>query len=221
MNYHLSIPLVLCLFTFNGECDNKPTPTKAECKKSAIRYVEERIAPQQSSSVSIKNLKELLSMPQESVIDTCDLSNQQLSKIPILRQYKIKVLILSHNQLKGKINVFDLPPVLEVLDISHNRLTGSLYLNNYAKKLKRVLCQYNDLEALSVPLSTVYVDASHNRLWAFYLGDDKSKEGPFPLSYLNLSYNPTLVRGLDFNVEEIDTVISTGTPPLKRLELYF
>ena len=28
-------------------------------------------------------------MPQESVIDTCDLSHQQLSQVPILRQYKI------------------------------------------------------------------------------------------------------------------------------------
>lgn len=219
----LSNFLIVSLFIFG--CGHKESVFSAEKGKEKISTLvsDGDSTGKKKNFVSVKSLKELQATPPESVIDTCDLSYQQLSKVPILHPYKIKILILSHNKIKGKFDTSNLPSMLEELDISHNNITGSLYLDYYATTLKRVSCQYNKLESLSVPLTAVYVDVSHNQLLAFYLGseNDRSKEGPFPLSYLNISYNPTLVRGLEFNFEEIDTVLSVGTPPLKRATLYF
>ena len=215
--------LFLCSLLFLGGCKGRIQSTPHETSKFDTTRTEHNMKEKHATSLTVKSLKALWGLPRGTMIDTLDLSHQQLTEVPALYHYKIKVLNLSHNKLKGNFMDGNLPmDSLELLDVSYNHLkeltVGSTFL-----RLKKMLCHHNDLSYLRISSATTYVVASHNQLTSFEISTKKENElsrSDYSLSYLDLSYNPHQLY-VRFDPKDIDTLILKGTPPVEQIELYF
>ena len=135
----------------------------------------------------VTSLEELYSyVPKYTVIEKCDLSHLGLEKIPMLKQYNIKCLDLSHNDLRsfGRYSLM-LPSSLEELDISNSNVgiredknkyagekffPGSLiqdleieFREKFFPNLKKLNASFNNIGVLKVPEYTVVEDSDFNK----------------------------------------------------------
>ena len=159
-------------------------------KKHSLEFSQEERA--------LTKLESLFSLPQDSVIQVYDLSNDSISNFPDLSAYNIKSLDLSCNLL-DTIVIDNLPkkgdlqikkksiPYLKELDMSHNDLQA-IYIH---EALYRILLSYNDL--------TIACFNHEN------------------LRYLDISYNLHMPSEVCFEPTQIDTVIREGVAEGERL----
>lgn len=174
---------VICGYAFAVSCGNaKPVGNVKEQLSDTAN------SAQETDTVKlVTSLDELFSyVPQCTVIDTCDLSHLGLKKIPFLRQYNIKRLDLSNNELRRfEYFYFLLPPSVEelILDSCNmgnirwkdfdkkNSLASShlydtdLYLEikeNYFPKLKKIDVSYNKIKAVTAPANVEVVKTHFN-----------------------------------------------------------
>lgn len=190
-----------------------------------------------SSPVVVKSMKELRKVSPRTKIDFCDLSHQNLTRMPDFTKYKIRYLDLSHNDLRE----FDsrrLPKEVEFLNVSNCKIgypyRGTLPITRnktYVEpllyvadtKLKELVCTHNRIEVINIPKTVVRLDASYNRLREIMVclpeppkkkPTDIKSGGNYTvensLRYLNVSHNPDFDSIQRFNIETIDTIISTN-----------
>lgn len=107
-------------------------------KKHSLEFSQEERA--------LTKLESLFSLPQDSVIQVYDLSNDSISNFPDLSAYNIKSLDLSCNLL-DTIVIDNLPKKLERLNLSFNRYKGDLQIKKksipYLKELdmSQMICK--------------------------------------------------------------------------------
>ncbi len=179
-----------------------------------------RIKPNKHTS----KLQQLLSKPRGTVIEYCDLSDDNISKFPDLSAYTIHSLNLSNNQLDTLILEY-LPQGVKSLDISDNRLSGFLYLYlnpkekvlveeriklNNAFPLHELNVSHNQIRKISVGLGLRKLIASYNKL--IYVNLNQTR-----VEYLDISHNPDLSNEVDFMPEGIDTIVREGIANDKKL----
>lgn len=205
--------------------------------RSEDEIVSSTLATSRQKTIVVKSMKELRRVSPNTQIAFCDLSRQNLTKMPDLSKYKIRRLVLSYNDLRE----FDsrrLPKELEFLNISNCKIgypyRGTLPItrNNIYKepllyvadtKLQELICTHNRIEVINIPKTVVRLDASHNRLKEIMVclpqppkkkPTDIKSGGHYTvensLRYLNVSYNPDFDSIQRFNIETIDTIISTN-----------
>lgn len=105
---YIYIPLILLLSCV----DRRTTSEKIE---RPVEVINVRNIPE------LAKLKYLMSLPEDSMMDYFDLSNDSIRKFPDLSKYIIKTLNMSFNQLDTFIEKY-LPQRIEKLIISHNKL---------------------------------------------------------------------------------------------------
>lgn len=158
----------------------------------------------------LSKLEKLLLLPHDSVMATCDLSNDSIVNFPDLSAYTIKALDLSGNKLDAIIPHF-LPKELESLSLSHNRLNGYVNIRRYSiPSLKEVDLSYNSIDSIRITEPLYRIILSHNDL--VYIGLNQEN-----IRYLDVSNNTHLNRHVRFEPSLIDTVISVGVAGGKPL----
>lgn len=168
-------------------------------------------------------LDQLLNLPQDTVLDYYDLSNDFLLKFPDLSGYTIRELDLSHNYL-DTLNENFLPKGLKVLDLSYNYLSSIPF---GLESLEELYLSHNNIRYFYTTYFIDRIDISHNNLkffllnWSyrFYYGFWKNKEGK-RMSYLNISYNPNLSNEVLFVPSMIDTIIHDHIANQKKLRMF-
>lgn len=149
------------------------------CKNSKAHYAEKNndtinARPKIDTVALVSSLEQLYSyVPRYTVIEKCDLSNLGLKSIPVLLQYTIRILDLSHNDFRTTSSLRFLPTSLEELDLSFCNL-GNVEPNDYKAKeqfshlglyqrlelefrkrdfpkLKKLNVSYNNIFKLKVP----------------------------------------------------------------------
>ena len=164
-------------------------------------------------STSVKEstkLEQLLALSVDSVIATCDLSNDSIVDFPDLSAYSIKTLDLSGNLLDTIIPRF-LPKKLEKLNLSHNRYSGWLKIEEHTfSSLKELDMSYNQLIRILIldPLYRIIV--SHNDLVEVDINHKN-------IQYLDISYNVNMSENVTFFPLWIDTIIREGVANGKPL----
>lgn len=198
--------------------------------------VSSALAAPRPKTVVVKSMKELRRVSPRTKIDLCDLSHQGLTEMPDLSKYRIKRLVLAHNDIR----VFDywcLPKEIEYLDMKYTKI-GYSYKVRVSKKirtlskksihigetrLKEFDCSHNAVEIVFIPTTLTRLNASHNRLKEIMVclpqppkkkPTDIRSIGNYTvensLRYLNVSHNPDFDSIQRFNIETIDTIISTN-----------
>lgn len=164
-------------------------------------------------STSVKEstkLEQLLALSVDSVIATCDLSNDSIVDFPDLSAYSIKTLDLSGNLLDTIIPRF-LPKKLEKLNLSHNQYSGWLKIKkNSFSTLKELNLSYNKLKRIYVSDPLYRIILSYNDLTDV---DVNHKN----IQYLDVSYNSNMSERVTFNPTIIDTIIREGVANGKPL----
>ncbi len=173
----------------------------------------------------VRSLDELYSLPPgTTVIETCDLSNQGLVKLPVLRPYNIQRLNLSGNDFGNEIVVgfrellLTLPASLVELDMSSCHL---------GKRQRELDGKRNDVRKLDFTFGKEdfprlrVVDLSGNCFSELFFSQDSMKRidvsangldalgvATEKLEYLNVSDNWEMSRQLgSVNVEKTDTLL--------------
>ena len=171
------------------------------------------------TDIRLSKLEQLMLIPQDSVLDYLDLSNDSILEIPDLSSFRIRSLNLSYNKIDTLI-VTSLPKDIEELDVSHNCLKSILYIShNDIPTLKRLDLSDNQLEEFESSCSLLNkLDLSNNNLIKISLIDGN-------LEYIDISSNPRLSNIVDFPHQYIDTVIchniANDEPVVSRFELPF
>ena len=176
-------------------------------------------------------LEKLLSLPQDTVLDYYDLSNDFLFDFPDLSGYTIKSLDLSHNYLDTFVEVF-LPQELEVLNLSANYLNDFPHVGWTApiRNLRDLNLSHNYLRRFGYSYYISRLDLSYNNLlivrlfatygpYIAYLNKDLAKKFNKRMSYLNISHNPGLSNEVWFRPAGIDTVIYNNIANDKKLKM--
>ena len=125
-------------------------------KKHSLEFSQEERA--------LTKLESLFSLPQDSVIQVYDLSNDSISNFPDLSVYNIKSLDLSCNLL-DTIVIDNLPKKLERLNLSFNRYKGDLQIKKKSiPYLKELDMSHNDLQAIYIHEALYRILLSYNDL---------------------------------------------------------
>lgn len=204
--------------------------------RSEDAIVSSILATPRQKTIVVKSMKELRKVSPLTKIDLCDLSHQGLTRMPDLSMYRIKHLVLAYNDIK----VFDyrnLPKEIEYLDMKYTKIGHSYQVRDSKKirtfsmnsihigetKLKEFDCSHNAVEIIFIPTTLIRLNASHNRLKEIMVclpqppkkkPTDIKSGGHYTvensLRYLNVSHNPDFDSIQRFNIETIDTIISTN-----------
>lgn len=199
MNRIILLWCIIALFS----CENKKPPKKTQ------------------PMVGIPSkLEKLLSLPQDSVLDYYDLSDDFIMEFPDLSTYTIKSLNLSHNYLDTLIIAF-WPKELESLNLSYNYLRK---IPNSNRHLKEMNLSNNYIEIFRVDMTTDRLNISYNKLhmiflyWNYYYYYYNRKLQK-KMNYLNISNNPNLSNKVYFVPSMIDTIIRDNIANDKELEM--
>lgn len=134
------------------------------------------------------------------IIDTLDLSNKGLKKIPDLSKCNIKYLNLSNNKIKYYDNDL-LPKSLIELNLSHNSLKGFVKVKT---SLDRLNLSHNKIDSIIVyECIKDYVDISYNHLK--HVEFNCFMEGY--TSVLDISNNKNLDNRVHFIIEVFKKII--------------
>lgn len=173
----------------------------------------------------IRSLGELYSLPPKgTVIETIDLSNQNLKKIPVLSPYNIKRVNLSGNDIRriGHNEMRYLPPTIEELNLSNCHIgAGSksddrIYLyfySEYHPKLKVLDISNNNIKTVLFPASAMRINAANCNLERVRYHVSKDKK----LKYVNVSDNPNMDNTIGVPPENVDTLIQNNCAKGKKL----
>ncbi|MFD2909762.1 hypothetical protein ACFSX9_13575 [Flavobacterium ardleyense] len=197
---------------------------------SCIKEKKEIEDPNISSEVfKKKNVEEILvTLNQRQIIDSLDLSNQNLDVLPDLSKYQIKVLNISYNYLDS-IPLNYLPKKIEKLKANNNRIK-LFEIFNSAKSFGL------DLKSNNTKINLNEIDLSYNKLTNFNISflDQNCKLEKINISnnelvqiqiscssvrYLNISNNIKLSNEIDIDIN-IDTIIRNNIKnnlPIKKL----
>jgi len=171
-------------------------------KKHSLEFSQEERA--------LTKLESLFSLPQDSVIQVYDLSNDSISNFPDLSAYNIKSLDLSCNLL-DTIVIDNLPKKLERLNLSFNRYKGDLQIKKKSiPYLKELDMSHNDLQAIYIHEALYRILLSYNDLTIACFNHEN-------LRYLDISYNLHMPSEVCFEPTQIDTVIREGVAEGERL----
>lgn len=185
--------MLLVLLVFGCRTGNK--------KHSFDRIQEDKI---------LTKLEKLLSLPQDSLLFSYDLSNDSLTTFPDLSDYSIKSLDLSHNLL-DTIIINNLPKELERLNLSYNQYKGDLQIEETTiPYLKEIDMSHNDLKGIYISEPLYRILLSYNDLTIACFNHKN-------LCYLDVSYNCNMPSEVCFEPTEIDTVVRDGVAEGKRL----
>ena len=177
------------------------------------------------SQTPVKGLKALYEFPAGSHIGYCDLSHQQLKTMPNLSMYHIDTLDISYNEIRSLDNALLFPQDLVFLNISHNNMKFDMinmpksstdigtkrFVGFYPElfpMLEQLDVAYNRVERLVLPPSIRHVNAEHCELLSIRLClpyDQQHK-----ITYLNLNDNPELYCVVNFDVNTIDTLLTSN-----------
>jgi len=169
-------------------------------------------------------LEQLLLLPQDSVMDYYDLSNDSIADFPNLSDYTIKSLNLSYNLLDTVI-VDYLPKEIITLNLSHN---------SFCRIFRFIVdpqwqLHFNERKKLYEGATIREIDLSHNKLTGIDIGFPLRKIivsynditytdfSHFNIEYLDISHNPNLSNVVQFDPYVIDTVIRDNIANDKEL----
>ena len=167
-------------------------------------------------------LDRLLNLPQDSVLDSYDLSSDFLLEFPDLSAYTIRSLNLSHNYLDTVIIDY-WPKGLERLNLSYNYIT-KFPSSDSSKYLKELNLSHNYIEEFGPYFFIDRLDLSFNRLvyiffyWSYY-HYYRNKKLPKNMSYLNISNNPDLNNKVMFVPFMVDTIIHENIANKKKIQM--
>ncbi len=173
----------------------------------------------------IRSLGELYSLPPKgTVIETIDLSNQNLKKLPALSPYNIKRVNLSGNDIR-RIDLDEmryLPPTIEELNLSNCHIGADSKSNNrqyiyfyseYHPKLKVIDISNNNIESILYPVSVTRLNAANCNAKDVYSYAGKDKK----LKYVNVSDNPDMDNTIGVPPENVDTLLHKNCAKGKKL----
>lgn len=158
----------------------------------------------------LTKLEKLFLLPQDSVMDYYDLSNDSIVVFPDLSGYTIKSLNLSGNLLDTLIVDF-LPQKIEKLNLSHNHYKAHVCIaKNTIPFLRELNFSYNSLNCIHINEPLYRIILSHNNLSTIVLYHQN-------IQYLDISYNSELKERVDFVPSLIDTIVRDGVADGKPL----
>lgn len=174
---------------------------------------------------TVSKLEKLLSLPQDSIYEYYDLSDELLTEQPDLSCYTIRSLNFSHNNLDTLLPSF-LPKGLESLDLSYNFFT--IFHYDSINRVKELILSHNYLRRFSLVFYINRIDLSYNdlyfvRLYWTYENDYKyhfeyrGSQEHGKMDYLNISHNPKLKHMVNFEPNKIDTIIRNNIADEQRL----
>ena len=191
-----------------------------------IQSAEVSAVPAKTDTIKlIKSLDELYSLPPKgTVIETIDLSNQNIKKLPALSPYNIKRVNLSGNDIRriGHNEMRYLPPTVEELNLSNchigadSKSDDRIYLyfySEYHPKLKVLDISNNNIKTVLFPASATRINAANCNLEnvRYHVGKDKK------LKYVNVSDNPNMDNTIGVPPENVDTLIHKNCARGKKL----
>lgn len=163
---------------------------------------------------ALTKLDRLYLLPVDSVMDTYDLSNDNIADFPDLSAFTIRSLDLSYNLL-DTINPNLLPKRLEKLNLSHNLYCGFVGIEEgKAPFLKEVDISHNAVNRIYIgdPLYRIIVsyNALNNDLNCLHFDHGN-------IQYLDISYNSDMPQRVGFEPSWIDTIVREGVADGKPL----
>ena len=188
-------------------------------RNNSIEQLDEpiEIVEKEKVIVPLSKLNALLLLPQDSIIEHLDLSNDSINFFPNLSSRTIKSLDLSHNQIDTFIIGF-LPKGIERLNLSFNLLRhfdiGGLRVRdrNRVSALTELNLSNNNLTgwftATQAPIRKL--NLSHNDLTGVFFTCficARENSGIWRVNYFNISHNPRLSSVLDLPYIVVDTLI--------------
>ena len=159
----------------------------------------------------LTKLERLYRIRPDSVMKHYDLSNDSLTEFPDLSRYVISSLDLSHNLLDTIIPE-RLPLGIERLDVSHNRLKGVLNIGYSMPTLKELDISHNHLKRVYIYANLCRLNASHNKINYIHFGKMQYTD----VSYNNLDEIGNYVI-VDFWPVWVDTLIHEGIKEGKKI----
>lgn len=208
--------------------------------KNEVRKVANPTANPQIKTVKlVKSLKELYELAPNTIIEVCDLSNQGLKEMPVLRPYNIKRLDISGNDFSQIPKDFSydeiyttFPESLVELDMSNCRYGENFHDPNdrdffyhgihlaFKKSklphLKIIDVSHNHIAQLLVNTPAVKMNASHNDLRQLIINTNT-------LKHLDVSYNWNMNDVIGIAPESLKTLKADSCAhgmKLRRTMLY-
>ena len=163
----------------------------------------------------VKGWDEFSELPPNTIIEYCDLSNEGLTGLPVMNDYKIKRLDISGNDLCHAPFKLDeiLPKTLVELDMdSCNYGRDFIVTNRKLPNLEKLSASYNRIPRLWVASPTLkHISILHNNLKEVRFKHEKVK-------YLDVSYNWEMSRYIGIPAESIDTLKTDSCSKGRKLE---
>ena len=163
----------------------------------------------------VKGWEEFSELPPNTIIEYCDLSNEGLTGLPVMNDYKIKRLDISGNDLCHAPFKLDeiLPKTLVELDMdSCNYGRDFIVTNRKLPNLEKLSASYNRIPRLWVASPTLkHISILHNNLKEVRFKHEKVK-------YLDVSYNWEMSRYIGIPAESIDTLKTDSCSKGRKLE---
>lgn len=163
-----------------------------------------KATPEMTTAVKERQLTKLDSLyllPPDSLIDTYDLSCDSIFSFPDLSNYMIQTLDLSGNFLDTIIIEF-MPRRIEKINLSNNKLKDWLILKDIPS-LTELNLSHNALRRVDIHLKLRRLILSYNDLEIIHFNHTA-------MQYVDVSYNTSLGKEVEFEPTMIDTVISEG-----------
>ena len=194
----------------NDTCYNTCQYIKNEVRKP--------IATTLKPAKTIKHVKgwdEFSELPPNTIIEYCDLSNEGLTGLPVMNNYKIKRLDISGNDLCHAPFKLDeiLPKTLVELDMdSCNYGRDFIVTNRKLPNLEKLSASYNRIPRLWVASPTLkHISILHNNLKEVRFKHEEVK-------YLDVSHNWEMSQYIGIPAESIDTLKTDSCSKGRKLE---
>ena len=163
----------------------------------------------------VKGWEEFSELPPNTIIEYCDLSNEGLTGLPVMNDYKIKRLDISGNDLCHAPFKLDdiLPKTLVELDMDSCNYGRDFFVTNRKlPNLERLNASYNRIPRLWVFSPALkHISILHNNLKEVRFKHEKVK-------YLDVSYNWEMSQYIGIPAESIDTLKTDSCSMGRKLE---
>ena len=163
----------------------------------------------------VKGWEEFSELPPNTIIEYCDLSNEELTGLPVMNDYNIKRLDISGNDLCHAPFKLDeiLPKTLVELDMDSCNYGRDFFVTNRKlPNLERLSASYNRIPRLWVFSPALkHISILHNNLKEVRFKHEKVK-------YLDVSYNWEMSRYIGIPAESIDTLKTDSCSKGRKLE---
>lgn len=190
-------------------CDNSPY-----IKNEVRKPIATTLKPAKTIKY-VKGWEEFSELPPNTIIEYCDLSNEELTGLPVMNDYNIKRLDISGNDLCHAPFKLDeiLPKTLVELDMDSCNYGRDFFVTNRKlPNLERLSASYNRIPRLWVFSPALkHISILHNNLKEVRFKHEEVK-------YLDVSHNWEMSRYIGIPAESIDTLKTDSCSKGRKLE---